>query len=446
MVEKEIKSLNKEKRYKYGISSFTILLIGILTFGIQVFGYMEAELLNTYIDHVLNLDYIFIGIMVSFSAIMGLTFLFVWGVVSDNTRSKYGRRRPFLFVGGIISGISLIVFGFSSSYLMVFIIDVVIIGVASNAYYSAQKVLVPDLVEKEYRGRVNGIVNMLGIFGYLLPLILTFIANEFYTIPDPDIPGGLIITQRGHIILLSIGGIILLICTLIGGIFLKDNMTPSELPEKKKFVEEIRKTFNIEELKKNNDFFKLLIAQTIIWSGVMVITPYVFNFILSIGLKTLELAIIFGIAGSIGFISFPLLGKLSDQIGRKKTLAIVVSVTTPGFVMIPFITEFNTNPNIILLGIAFSSVFIGTLALIIPMNTWAQDLMPEGRKGQFTGILNIRDSLSQVIGSLSAGILATAISGIAARPIAWIFLLIPFYFIGSIPILMKVKETLTEEV
>ncbi|MFW9821578.1 MAG: MFS transporter [Candidatus Thorarchaeota archaeon] len=446
MVKKEIKSLNKERRYKYDISPFTILLIGIITFGIQVFGYMEAELLNTFIDHVLNLEYVFIGIMVSFSAIMGLTFLFVWGVVSDNTRSKFGRRRPFLFVGGIICGISIIVFGFSSSYIMVFIIDVLIIGIASNAYYSAQKVLVPDLVEKEYRGRVNGMVNMLGIFGYLLPLTLTFIANEFYTIPDPDIPGGLIITREGHIIMLSIGGIILLICTGIGGIFLKDNISPSELPEKKKFIEEIRKTFNIKDLKKNYEFFKLLIAQTIIWSGVMVMTPYVFNFILSMGLKTLDLVIIFGIAGSIGLISFPLLGKLSDQIGRKKTLTTVVAVTTPGFAMIPFITEFSTSPNIILLGIAFSSVFVGILALVIPMNTWAQDLMPEGRKGQFTGILNIRDSLSQVIGSLSAGILATAISGITTRPIAWIFLLIPFYFLGSIPILMRVKETLTEEV
>ncbi|MHA2281384.1 MAG: MFS transporter [Promethearchaeota archaeon] len=444
MVKKEFNSLDKGKRYKYGIAPFNILLIGIITFGIQVFGYMEAELLNTYIDHVLNLEYIFIGIMVSFSATIGLIFLFVWGVVSDNTRSKFGRRKPFFFIGGLICGISIIVFGFSSSYLMVFVIDVLIIGIASNAYYSAQKVLVPDLVEKEYRGRVNGIVNMLGIFGYLLPLGLTFFANEFYTIPDPDIPGGYILTQEGHIILLSIGGVILLICTIIGGIFLKDNISQSELPEKRKFIEEIKRTFNIEELKKHNEFFKLLLAQTIIWSGVMVMTPYVFNFIMSIGLKTLDLALIFGIAGPISFISFPLLGKLADQIGRKKTLAIIILITTPGFAMIPFITEFSTRPNTILLGIAFSSVLIGVLALTIPMNTWAQDLMPEGRKGQFTGILNLRDTISQVIGSLSAGILATAISGIVIRPIAWIFLLIPFFFIGSIPLLMRVKETLTE--
>ena len=65
------------------------------------------------------------------------------------------------------------------------------------------------------------------------------------------------------------------------------------------------------------------------------------------------------------------------------------------------------------------------------------DLMPEGKKGQFTGILNIRDSLSQVIGSLSAGIMATAISGVVTRPIAWIFLLTPFFFHWKYPFTNK---------
>ena len=150
MVEKNLNSIDKGDGYKYGITPLTILLIGLINFGAQQFGYMEAEFLNTYIDHVLDLPYIFIGIMVASSATMGLIFLFVWGILSDNTRSKFGRRRPYLLIAGIVLGISFIVFGFSPNYLWVYIIDVIIIGIASNAFYAAQRVLVPDLIELEH--------------------------------------------------------------------------------------------------------------------------------------------------------------------------------------------------------------------------------------------------------------------------------------------------------
>jgi len=451
MVEKDISNLDKKRKYKYGIAPNIIILIGIVTFGAQTFGYLEAELLNTYITHVLELQYIYVGIMVACSAIMGLIFLFVWGIISDNTRSKYGRRRPYILLGGLVCGISLIVFGYSPNYLMVFLIDVIIIGIASNAYYAAQRVLIPDLIDIDYRGRINSRVNVFGLFGFLLPIILTFVANEIYTIPDPSDPTGegLLLTQLGHQFLLIIGGIVTLTCAIIGFIFLKNTKKSiSDLPEKKKFMEEIRITFNLAELKNHREFFKLVIAQTIVYSGASVIIPYVFNFVLDLGLKTLDLAVVFGIAAPIMLVSIFLLGKSTDRIGRKKTMILMVTLTSPGFILVPLSTELGSSINIILLSIGFAAALIGMLALMIPMDVWAFDLLPEGRKGQFLGILNVRNTLSQVIGALSAGTLATILdlSGLVTRPIAWIFILVPFFFIGSIPLLRRIEETLKEEV
>ena len=450
MVEKEAQTIDKGKKYKYGMAPKVIALIGIVTFGAQTFGYLEAELLNTYITHVLKEQYIYVGIMVACSAIMGLIFLFVWGIISDNTRSKFGRRRPYILLGGIICGISLIVFGFSTSYVMVFVIDVFIIGIASNAYYAAQRVLIPDLVDVEYRGRINGLTNVFSLFGYLLPIILSFVANEVYTIPDPTDPTGegLLLTQAGHQFLLIIGGLVIMSCAIIGFIFLKNTKKPiSELPEKKKFMQELRITFNLQELKNQREFFKLVVAQTIVYSGAMVIVPYVFNFVLDLGLKTVDLVVVFGIAAPIMLLSIFLLGKSTDRIGRKKTIILMVAITSPGFLLVPLSTELSSSPNIILLGFGFAAALIGMLALMIPMDVWAFDLLPEGRKAQFLGILNIRNTLSQIIGALSAGALATVLdlSGLVTRPIAWIFVLVPFFFIGSIPFLRKIRETLIEQ-
>ncbi|MEX2726702.1 MAG: MFS transporter, partial [Candidatus Sigynarchaeum springense] len=98
---------------KFGIKPQHVAIIAICALGAQMFGYMEQQLLNTYIDHILRLETIFIGVMVSCSAIAGLIFMFVFGILSDNTRSRFGRRRPYLLAGGLIAGSAIIIFGFS---------------------------------------------------------------------------------------------------------------------------------------------------------------------------------------------------------------------------------------------------------------------------------------------------------------------------------------------
>ncbi|MGV9199317.1 MAG: MFS transporter [Promethearchaeia archaeon] len=74
---------------------------------------------NTYINNVLELPYFYIALMVSLSAIMGLIFTFVFGVFSDNTRSKFGRRRPY-FLFGIIASIAMIFYAFSPQLYLVY--------------------------------------------------------------------------------------------------------------------------------------------------------------------------------------------------------------------------------------------------------------------------------------------------------------------------------------
>ena len=123
-----------------------ILLIGILLAGDTIFGFFEQNYLNTYLSQVLGLAPLFISLMVSLSAVVGLITNLTWGIISDNTRGKYGRRRPYLLFG-IISGISMILFAFSidfaggnviTAYIICILLDVVIIGITSNAYYVSE--------------------------------------------------------------------------------------------------------------------------------------------------------------------------------------------------------------------------------------------------------------------------------------------------------------------
>ena len=415
-----------------------ILLIGLLYMGDYLFFFFEQNYFNTYLDHVLFLPELYISVMVSLSATMGLITMIIWGIISDNTRTKFGRRRPFLLIG-VVAGIGMMFYGLSSNYLMCLIIDVVIIGIASNAFLVAERSLIPDIIEVEKRGRANGIINSISYIGLLVGIAFLLLGNELFGIPDPR-PGatGTIITQEGHIILLSFGGILFASVGIIGFFFIKEKPI-SELTEKKKFFVELKQTFNIAELKTQKEFFKITLAFVIFQSGVASIMPFLFIFIFTLGLSTLELLLAVGIAFPVVFAATISLGKISDKFGRKKYVPLSIILVSIGFFIMPFTTIGQAEPNLIIFMISLPFVLVGVLSLVTPLNAWAQDLLPENKRGKFTGILNIVNTVSQIIGSFAGGLMATFFG------LPWIFILGPVFFIASIPLFMKVKETVVRE-
>jgi len=412
---------------------FQIILIGLLYSAAAVFGFIEAEFFNTYLDHVLELNVaVAVPIMVNLSAVMGLVMNLCLGILSDNTRTRFGRRKPYLISGGLIAGTFMFLFAYSPNFFICIIIDVIIIGIASNAFYVAQRALIPDVVEIEKRGRANGIAWIFFIFGMVFSLALFLILNEFFGTSTED---GVIIRQEGYVFALGIGGIFTIITSLIGFFFIKEKK-PHELPPKRSFFKDFKDIFNIEELRENKDFYKLVIAMTIFNSGIAVIQPFLFIYIFSLGFATTDLLLILGIAMPFLLIIIYLLGQLADKYGRKKFIIPTILLACIGFYILPFLNPSNIL-SIPFYIIGFLCVLINIFALLTPLNALSQDLLPEDKRGKFLGILNIIQTISQNIG-VSIGGLAIAFLG----DVVWIFAIAPIFFILSIPIFLKVKETL----
>ena len=409
-----------------------IILIGISAMGIAIFFYFEGGFFNTYITHVLDLDYIFVAWMVSLSAIMGLIFVFVFGVISDNTRTKIGRRRPY-FPFGIIAGIAMVMFAFSPDFWWCIVFDVLIIGVAINAYLAVHKAIIPDVIDIEYRGRTNGIIGLMETIANIVPLALTLLVYELYTEERSD--GGVILNQQGHFILLLLGGLAVIICSILGFLFIREKEFGSELPPKKRFMEELRDTFNMVELKKHNEFFKFILAATIYNVATKIITIYLFNYLFNLGLETIELILGIIILGPIiiGFTLF--LGKYIDKHGRKKPIAPILILSSIGGVLMP-LAGTGDNINIFLLLIGAILILFGSICLMVPINTWRQDLLPPEKRGQFIGILNMTTTLNQIPAAFLAAIIADTYG------VEWIFAIIPFFFLSALPLFLRVKETL----
>lgn len=412
-----------------------VFIIGVLWAADRVFFFFESEFFNTYLDHVLDLTNVdfYIGVMVSLSATMGLIMNFVWGILSDNTRSKWGRRRPY-FLFGIIAGIGMILYGLSDSYIICIIIDVILIGITSNAVSVSQRAIIPDTIDLELRGRANGIIQAISYLGLIVALGFFLMGNELFGIPAPPPKTGTIITQEGHFILLSIGGIIYLICGIIGFLFIREKSV-SELPPKKKFKEELKELFNISYLKEQANFFKILFAALIFTGGIYSVLPFFFAYIFNLGFTTIELLLAVVIGFSVLIPAVIIIGKLADKFGRKKFLPLFIIIISIAYACMIFVT-LGAEVNYILFLVLLPFILIGLLGLDTIINAWAQDTLPEDKRGKFYGIFNIVYTISQVIGSLLAG----TFSVLYGRPT--IFIIGAVLFLISIPFFLNVKETL----
>jgi Na+/melibiose symporter-like transporter len=410
-----------------------------------IFGFFEQNYLNTYLEQVLNLAPLFISLMVSLSAVVGLIMNLTWGIFSDNTRGKYGRRRPYLLMG-IISGVSMILFAFSidlaggdimTAYVICIILDVIIIGITSNGYYVAERALVPDIVEPEKRGRANGIVQNLGNAGLLIAVAAFLVADLIFGVDTGD---GTEIGQVGHIFTLTVGGISIIITAIVGFFLIKEKPV-EELPPKKSFFSEIKDIFNTNSFKENKEFFKIVLALTIFRTGISTIMPFLFIWIFALGISTPELLLMVLISFTLLFIIAIVLGKLADKHGRRKFIPLSIVIISIAIVLIPFV-NINSNTNFVLVLIIFPFALIGLLGLETPMNAWSQDLLPEHERGKFLGLLNIIRTISQIIGSFVGGIIATYMLITGFIPESFVFVFAAIFFIVSIPFFLRVEETL----
>jgi len=89
------------------------------------------------------------------------------GLLSDRSTSRFGRRRPFIFVGVLLDLAFLAAIGLAWNYWAL-LIAVLLLQFSSNVSHGPLQGLIPDLVPEDERGRASGVKAIME----LLPLIL----------------------------------------------------------------------------------------------------------------------------------------------------------------------------------------------------------------------------------------------------------------------------------
>lgn len=133
-------------------------------------------LLGTYLT-----SFFLIGLLMALDNMIGVIIQPIMGSISDNTRTKFGRRMPYLIIGVPLGALffSLIPTQTSLPMLIIFLF---LFG-TSMGFYRAQAVsLMPDFVRPENRSKGNAIINLMGglgvAIGYGMSILLDIVGLQ----------------------------------------------------------------------------------------------------------------------------------------------------------------------------------------------------------------------------------------------------------------------------
>ncbi|WP_052891029.1 MFS transporter [Thermogemmatispora carboxidivorans] len=106
----------------------------------------------------------FLGWLSAMGAFFSLVVPPIVGLLSDHTSGPFGRRRPYIVVGGGLTLVSaLLLAGAVNAALLV--VGLALFQFASNVVWAAYQGLLPDLVPEDQRGEASGYMGLMTILG-----------------------------------------------------------------------------------------------------------------------------------------------------------------------------------------------------------------------------------------------------------------------------------------
>jgi MFS family permease len=108
-----------------------------------------------------------LGVVSAVGAALSLVANPLWGALSDRTVSRFGRRLPWIVIGGVAGAAGLLVLAAAPS-LPVMILGWALVQTAVNAPWAALTAAVPDQVPPAQRGSVSGYLGLAQLVGVLV--------------------------------------------------------------------------------------------------------------------------------------------------------------------------------------------------------------------------------------------------------------------------------------
>ena len=308
----------------------------------------------------------------------------IMGFISDNTKSRWGRRRPYIFVGAILSGILFVVLwqldeNNTPNYNFWYFLILSLVYLLGNTIFSTPLIGLGYEMTSDYNERTR-----LMAFSQIVGQIAWMIVPWFWVlIADPDLFESQAVGVRQLSVI--VGGV----CILLGilpAIFCR-GIDSSHMENRKEIslstlFSNLKDLFQgITEVSRNKPFMKLCGATFLVFNGFQMVASFSF-FIIVFYMFNGD----YGNAGNwpawfstisamvTAFLIIPVISRMADKLGKRKAFLISTAISIVGYGLKWW--SFNpTNPLLIFMPIPLMSFGIGGLfTLMMSMTADVCDL------------------------------------------------------------------------
>lgn len=304
------------------------------------------------------------------------------GALSDRTRTRFGRRVPYLIGGTVVVVIGHFLIAFAPS-LAVVVLSLLLLQLASNTVQGPWQALIPDQVPGAQRGRAAGLKTTFDI--------LAFIVGRQ--------AGGMLIAQERLAAAASVaatafaGALVITLITSSEGL----RSVPASGPR------DLREAFSVPWRNRPN-FSLWFLNRLLFWGSLTAINTFILFYLVD-AISMSEPAaqrLVGDVAAVIGvavlFTALPV-GWLSDRVGRRGLVAGSGLLAAGGTVLLLALR----SP----LGVTLAAGVLGLGTGVYLSGSWAlvTDLVPAGQAARYMGIANIASAGGSAIArALGAGI------------------------------------------
>ncbi len=305
----------------------------------------------------------------------------VMGYISDNTETRWGRRRPYIFIGAIAAGIIFALLwqlpaGKSESFYFWYFL------IGSFAFYLAYTIFATPWVALGYeltpdyheRTRLMGVQNFIGQTAYIIaPWFLLFMQNNRFFDDMVDGAAGLSIIVA--VVVIGVG--------VLPAIFLRERLkavAAAESREKEKEPDGVGGVIlrNMADFLRGfvitlkfTPFLKLCVATFLVFNGFMLVSSFQFYVIIYyvFGGDMIRGAEYAGYAGTLGAIStfcvIVFVTWLGTHIGKRRTFFVAIGISMLGYAL-KWVCYNPDIPWLLLLPAPLLAFGLGGLFTIMP--------------------------------------------------------------------------------
>ena len=353
-------------------------LLGFGFFGISIIWPLFNSLIPPMLED-LGLSALVTGFILTWDNIVNM-FVQPWiGSLSDRTRSRFGRRKPFLMMGAPLAALFFILVPFVRDNFILIALAILGTNVGMALFRSPTIAYLGDLFLPGERSKANGVINLMGGLGGAVALF-----------------GGGALYRLGVPLPFIVGSGVMLIAILVVLMAVREPSTPAEaageaVPGLRDALRQVGTAADRSGLYLLGAIFAWFVG----WNAMEAFFTIYARAILGVEVGT-GTQMLTAFAAALILFSIPS-GLIATRVGRKPTILVGLGGMLLGLVVGAFVR----SPTVLLIVLAVMGAFWALVNInSLPM---VYDLSGQKSIGAYTGLYYFASSAAAITGPILAG-------------------------------------------